>query len=79
MTSSTEGPLTRQRVLAEIADLLETDVDELDAQENLVDAGLDSIRIMSLVERWQAAGAKVGFVDLAENPTLHDWLAVLGL
>lgn len=71
--------LTRQRVLTDIAGLLEVEVSELESDENLVDAGLDSIRIMSLVEQWQQAGSQVGFVDLAENPTLAQWLAVLNV
>ncbi|WP_158881733.1 phosphopantetheine-binding protein [Amycolatopsis anabasis] len=71
--------LTRDRVLAEVADLLDVEVDELDFDEDLVDAGLDSIRIMSLVERWRTAGAGIGFVDLAETPTLTAWLRTLRL
>ncbi|OZM70652.1 isochorismatase [Amycolatopsis antarctica] len=71
--------MTRDRVLDDIAELLEIDRAELEPEDNLVDEGLDSIRIMSLVERWNAAGANVGFVDLAERPTLADWLRVLGL
>ncbi|WP_240519671.1 phosphopantetheine-binding protein [Amycolatopsis antarctica] len=80
MDKTTENaPLTRDRVLDDIAELLEIDRAELEPEDNLVDEGLDSIRIMSLVERWNAAGANVGFVDLAERPTLADWLRVLGL
>ncbi|RAW16076.1 isochorismatase [Paenibacillus taichungensis] len=39
--------------------------------------GLDSIRIMSLAERFRVEGAGVTFVDLAELPTLAAWAALL--
>ncbi|UPK43851.1 isochorismatase family protein [Paenibacillus pabuli] len=39
--------------------------------------GLDSIRIMSLAERFRVEGAGVTFVDLAEVPTLAAWAALL--
>jgi bifunctional isochorismate lyase/aryl carrier protein len=28
---------------------------------------------MTLSDRWQAAGAEIGFMELAENPTLQQW------
>jgi bifunctional isochorismate lyase / aryl carrier protein len=49
-----------------------------DDRENLLDLGLDSIRLMSLVEHLRAAGHDVTFVDLAERPTIADWLDLLG-
>ncbi|RJL31016.1 isochorismatase [Bailinhaonella thermotolerans] len=45
--------------------------------ENLVDWGLDSIRLMTLVERWREEGVEVAFEDLAENPTLTGWAELL--
>lgn len=39
--------------------------------------GMDSIRIMSLAERFRVEGAGVTFVDLAELPTLAAWAALL--
>jgi bifunctional isochorismate lyase/aryl carrier protein len=62
---------------AEVAALLGTPADELFDDENLMYAGLDSIRLMSLLERWRRAGAVTTFVDLAERPTLNDWWALL--
>ena len=44
---------------------------------DLVDAGLDSIRVMALSERWTAEGVEVGFMDLVEAPTIADWIALV--
>jgi len=53
----------------ELAALLELDPNDLEPNSNLLDWGLDSLRIMTLVERYRALGLEVSFVDLAEEPT----------
>ena len=69
--------LTLEDVRAQVAELLYEDPAELADDEDLLDWGLDSVRIMSLVERWRKLGVQVTFADLAERPTLADWWAVL--
>jgi bifunctional isochorismate lyase/aryl carrier protein len=61
----------------DVAELLYLPADELDAAEDLLSAGLDSVRILVLVERWRAAGVEVTFAELAERATLDAWLALL--
>ncbi|MFI5910644.1 phosphopantetheine-binding protein [Dactylosporangium sp. NPDC051541] len=41
--------------------------------DNLVDLGLDSIRLMSLATRWRAAGFEAAYLDLAMEPTVAAW------
>ncbi|GAA1221744.1 phosphopantetheine-binding protein [Prauserella alba] len=73
-----QAGLTAASVRADVADLLGRDAGDIGADENLLDAGLDSIRIMSLIERWRAAGADtVEFPDLAERPELGRWISLL--
>ncbi|WP_241385593.1 phosphopantetheine-binding protein [Rhodococcus sp. CH91] len=69
--------LDRTTVLADTATILEVDVDELDPSASLVDQGLDSVRLMALVERWRSAGVEVDFVDLASAPDLEQWITLL--
>ena len=69
--------MTLTTVREEVAELLFADPAELNDDENLVDFGLDSVRIMTLVERWRRLGVQITFADLAERPTLADWWAVL--
>ncbi|GIH78898.1 phosphopantetheine-binding protein [Planobispora longispora] len=69
---------TAVRLRAEIAELIYLDPEELDFDENLMDAGLDSIRVMTLIERWKREGVEVGFADLAERPTVAAWAELLG-
>ncbi|MBT2574894.1 isochorismatase [Bacillus sp. ISL-51] len=69
--------LTKDRVRQQIAALLQESPSDIDEHEDLLDRGLDSIRIMSLVEQWRRAGAEITFVELAENPTLEEWWRLL--
>ena len=65
--------LTLAQVRADIARILHTDEGDLDNADNLIDHGLDSIRLMSLTQRWQAAGAPITFDQLAEYPEIDHW------
>ncbi|MCM6772497.1 phosphopantetheine-binding protein [Nocardia sp. CDC159] len=58
---------------AEVAAELYLTAEELDPEADLFAAGLDSVRVLALVERWRAAGARIGFMDLIEQPTLRQW------
>ncbi|MFJ7273752.1 phosphopantetheine-binding protein [Kitasatospora sp. NPDC098663] len=69
---------TVERIRTEVADLLGEDPADVPLDENLADWGLDSVRLMALVERWRAEGAEVAFVQLAERPAVEAWAALLG-
>lgn len=70
-------PASRAALRAQVAALLDMPAAELTEDENLMYCGLDSIRLMSLLERWRRAGAVTTFVELAERPTLASWWDVL--
>lgn len=61
----------------QIAHALNIQTDDFEASDNLTDVGLDSIRLMSLLDQWRNAGANVDFIDLADTPTVNDWSALL--
>ncbi|MBK4714694.1 MULTISPECIES: isochorismatase [Tenebrionibacter/Tenebrionicola group] len=58
-----------------LAQLDEEDVPEDD--ENLIDYGLDSVRMMALAARWRKALNDIDFVMLAKEPTIDAWWALL--
>ncbi|MFC4054926.1 phosphopantetheine-binding protein [Actinomadura syzygii] len=70
-------PLTPERIRADVADVLSVPQDEITDEVQLIDRGLDSIRLMTLIERWRAEGADVELAELAERPTVADWVAKL--
>ncbi|WP_433390837.1 phosphopantetheine-binding protein [Micromonospora sp. KLBMP9576] len=69
--------LTAATIRADVAELLHRRPDENFDTEDLFDCGLDSVRLMTLMERWREAGAEVSFVDLAERPTVEHWVKLL--
>lgn len=71
--------LTVRRIRQDVADVLGEDPADIPDDESLVDHGLDSVRLMSLVERWRREhGVEISFVDLADRPAVEAWAALLG-
>ena len=69
--------VSREQLRADVAELLMESATAIGEDENLLERGMDSIRLMSLVERWRQHGTEVSFVELAEKPTLTDWYSLL--
>ncbi|UXI66616.1 isochorismatase family protein [Tahibacter amnicola] len=70
-------PASLHALRDEIASLADIPVDQLEADDNPFYAGLDSIRLMALIERWNRAGCSLGFADLVERPSLRAWWEML--
>ncbi|WP_226665181.1 isochorismatase family protein [Microbulbifer aggregans] len=58
---------------AQILPLLEEGAGEPEADDNLIDYGLDSVQVMQLIGQWQPLGIHLTFEDLAREPTLQGW------
>ncbi|MGW9120331.1 phosphopantetheine-binding protein [Streptomyces sp. NPDC055663] len=69
--------LTAHQFRADLAELLHQEPEEVDLDDNPVGAGLDSLRLVTLVERWQEYGIDVSFIDLAELPSFQHWWRLL--
>lgn len=78
MTNEQTAVSDRQRIIDDVAAAIGVRPDELDTETNLLDIGLDSVRIMSLVEKWRAAGHdQIDLPTLAADPVLGSWLEIL--
>ncbi|WP_323119073.1 phosphopantetheine-binding protein [Burkholderia alba] len=75
--SSTTSPLTRARFLADVATAARMDVSSLSDDLNPFEAGLDSLRLLLLIDGWRKLGTELGFGELAERRTLGDWWALI--
>ncbi|WP_018157653.1 TIM barrel protein [Demetria terragena] len=70
--------LAVETMTADVADLLYVQTQELDWELDLRDQGMDSVRIMELVERWRQAGvAGISFRHLAEDRRFERWVEVV--
>jgi aryl carrier-like protein len=57
----------------DVAAILKTDASEIADDDNLIDHGLDSMRLMRLTQQWHDRGVTVPFAELAERPQLSHW------
>lgn len=69
--------LTLQLVRQQVSELLDEKLSDIDDNEDLIDKGLDSIRIMSLVEKWRSIGVDITFMKLVKRPTISNWWSLL--
>ncbi|MBW0113777.1 acyl carrier protein [Pseudonocardia sp. KRD-169] len=70
--------LSAEQVAADVADVLFAEVADLDGESDLRDQGMDSVRVMELVEKWRGDGIEgLDYVVLAEDQRLARWAAVL--
>ncbi|TSD46839.1 isochorismatase [Rhodococcus sp. KBS0724] len=67
----------RARIVRDVAEVLSMRVEQLGDDTDLTDEGLDSVRLMMLVEQWRADGADADFAELAEEQTINAWVEVL--
>ena len=76
LETDASGSPKLEELLVALTDLLDSPR-SLGLDDSLLDSGLDSVRLMMLVDRLQQGGSEVGFGDLAERPTLRAWVALL--
>ncbi|RDT56038.1 isochorismatase family protein [Phytobacter ursingii] len=69
-------PASKAALRALILPLLD-ESDEPYDDENLIDYGLDSVRMMALAARWRKVHGDIDFVMLAKNPTIDAWWTLL--
>ncbi|SFN23741.1 bifunctional isochorismate lyase / aryl carrier protein [Izhakiella capsodis] len=69
-------PASKAALRTLVMPLLDESDEPLD-DENLIDYGLDSVRMMALAARWRKAHHDIDFVMLAKNPTIDAWWALL--
>lgn len=72
----TQHPPTTDELLRSVTDTLGPDTPPGD-DDSLIAWGLDSITLMRIAGSWRKQGVKVGFAELAREPTLRAWRALL--
>ncbi|MGN0097601.1 MAG: phosphopantetheine-binding protein [Corynebacterium sp.] len=68
---------TMQRLLNRVAELLNIEVSQIDTGEELMDQGLDSVRLVEIVTFLRKEGFDADFADLAEDSSVDAWRELL--
>jgi bifunctional isochorismate lyase/aryl carrier protein len=68
---------SKEGLEARLLSMLDEMDEPFDPDENLLDYGLDSIQIMTLLSEWREQGLELSFTDLAKTPTLNGWWALI--
>lgn len=76
MTQTSEL-LTLARMRADIAKMVHEAPEDIALDDNLMDLGLDSMRVLNLLVRWNETGIGLDFSELAEHTTLQGWWDVV--
>jgi aryl carrier-like protein len=69
--------LTRARFLTDVANAARLDAACVSDDLAPFEAGLDSLRLLVLIDNWQKLGVELGFGELAERRTLGEWWALI--
>ncbi|WP_188398578.1 non-ribosomal peptide synthetase [Sporomusa sp. GT1] len=77
-TPSDNSSLTYEDLKIEIQSMLSDQIDFAEDQ-NLIELGLDSLKIMRIVNKLRKQGQKVTFAKFMAVPTLAEWLSLLNL
>lgn len=65
--------VTLETMRADIAGIIGEEPESVGLDDNLMDLGLDSMRLMNLILIWQEAGIDLEFGEFAERFTLRAW------
>lgn len=66
-------PFTLERMRADVARVIGEAPEEIGLDDNLMDWGLDSMRLLTLVIDWNQAGLALDISELGQHTTLNGW------
>jgi mycobactin phenyloxazoline synthetase len=70
--------ISRDEIRAAVAAQLGSRVTDIADHDDLIQMGLNSMRMMALAGGWRKRGSSITFADLAGSPTVESWHALLG-
>lgn len=77
LSPMSETHLTLERMRADVARMVHESPDDIELDDNLMDLGLDSMRMLNLIVSWNETGLNLDFSELAAHSTLQDWWTII--
>ncbi len=75
--STTHTPFTLERMRADVARVIGEPPEEIGLDDNLMDWGLDSMRLLTLVIDWNQAGLSLDISELGQHTSLNGWWSLV--
>lgn len=75
--NTTTTPLTLERMRADVARMLREEPSAIGLDDNLMDWGLDSIRLLNLVLDWNQSGLDLDMSEIGAETTLNGWWRIV--
>lgn len=75
--STTSTPFTLERMRADVARVIGEAPEEIGLDDNLMDWGLDSMRLLTLVIDWNQAGLSLDISELGQHTSLNGWWSLV--
>lgn len=72
-----DGQLSKDQIRATVAAEIGCAAVDVADQDDLIQLGLNSIRMMALAGGWRKRGAAITFAELAASPTVESWYGLL--
>ncbi|QHE87703.1 phosphopantetheine-binding protein [Hydrogenophaga sp. BPS33] len=73
MSTHPTTPFTLERMRADVARVIGEPAEDIGLDDNLMDWGLDSMRLLSLVIDWNQAGLALDISELGQHTSLNGW------
>ena len=64
---------TLERMRADVARVLQEDPEAIGLDDNLMDWGLDSMRLLNLILTWNEAGLQLDLTEIGAETSLNGW------
>lgn len=69
--------LTLERMRADVARMLREEPEAIGLDDNLMDWGLDSMRLLNLVLSWNETGLQLDLSEIGAETTLNGWWRIV--
>lgn len=69
--------ISKENFISDISNALSIGEDDVNLTDNPFEAGIDSLRLMVLIEKWRVQGINIFFGELAEKQSIQAWWSLI--
>ena len=70
-------PMSKENFISDISNILSIGEEDVNLTDNPFEVGIDSLRLMILMEKWRVQGIDIFFGELAERQSIQAWWSLI--